>query len=247
MSTTISDISYQENNTKIKVVGYIRVSTDEQELSPLAQRESLEQWCEKRGYELAEVFEDFAKKGQWDIDKRPSLMAAINAVEVHQAKYLLAIKRDRFARDPILTAMIERMVNRKNGCKLATVNGVGNGDSPEDILMKRMVDAFAEYERHLISSRTSAVMQLLKRQKRYTGGPVLYGFSVSDGNLIENKTEQEVISKIFDYKKQGFGLKKTARLLNEYGYRSRTGNKFQAVQVRNILKRGEDVTQNEAV
>lgn len=229
----------------MKIIGYIRVSTDEQELSPVAQREALEKWCASKGYELVEVFEDFAKKGQWDIDKRPGLMSAINAVETHHAQYLLAIKRDRFARDPILTAMIERMVNRKGG-KLVTVNGVGNGDSPEDVLMKRMVDAFAEYERHLISSRTSAVMQLLKRQKRYTGGPVLYGFSVSDGNLVENESEQEVISKVRGYKKQGFGLKKTARLLNESGYRSRTGNVFQAVQIKNILERGNNV-QAEAI
>jgi len=35
--------------------------------------------------------------------------------------------------------------------RIEAADGVGNGDSPEALLMRRMVDAYAEFERRLVA------------------------------------------------------------------------------------------------
>lgn len=58
---------------------------------------------------------------------------------------LIVAKRDRLGRDPMVVAMIESAVKRK-GARIVSAAGEGtDSDSPTDILMRRMVDAFAEY------------------------------------------------------------------------------------------------------
>jgi len=53
-----------------KVIGYIRVSTDEQALGPEAQREALNAWCEAHGARLCAVFEDIGVSGAIPLEKR---------------------------------------------------------------------------------------------------------------------------------------------------------------------------------
>ena len=45
-------------------VGYVRVSTDTQDLGPKAQRTAIEKWCAAKGCTLAAVFEDLVFPGR---------------------------------------------------------------------------------------------------------------------------------------------------------------------------------------
>ena len=54
-----------------KVVGYIRVSTDEQQIGPEAQREALRRYCVSTGSVLVAVHEDLGLSGGLALDKRP--------------------------------------------------------------------------------------------------------------------------------------------------------------------------------
>src|SRR4051794_12815141 len=82
------------------VVGYIRVSTDEQAESGAglaAQRTAIEAECARRGWTLVETFEDAGASGK-SLDGRPQLAAALNAVETGQAATLVVAKLDRLSR-----------------------------------------------------------------------------------------------------------------------------------------------------
>ncbi len=220
-----------------KAIAYIRVSTEEQHLGPEAQRDAIEKWCEYNKAELVEIHEDRLSGGS-QIEDRPGLLAALDAVKTHGADVLIVAKRDRLARDVVLSAMIERLVNR-DGAKVVSSDGVGNGDGPESQLMKHIIDAFAQYERAIIRARTSAAMQTMRKKRQYTGGNVRYGFKKgNDGRLVEIDKEQKVIRMVVKYREIGTGLRRIANTLNAAGYRSRTGGCFQAVQVRNMLKTG---------
>lgn len=71
---------------------------------------------------------------------------------------LLVAKRDRLGRDPLIVALIEAAVSRK-GCRIVSAAEEGTAsDGPTDVLMRRMVDSFAEYERLVIKSRTRAAL-----------------------------------------------------------------------------------------
>lgn len=221
----------------MKAIAYIRVSTEEQHLGPEAQKAAIEKWCEYNKAELIEIHEDRLSGGS-QIEDRPGLLAALDAVKTHGADVLIVAKRDRLARDVVLSAMIERLVNR-DGAKVVSSDGVGNGDGPESQLMKHIIDAFAQYERAIIRARTSAAMQTMRRQRQYTGGNVRYGFKKGvDGRLVEIDKEQRVIRMVRKYREIGTGLRRIANTLNAAGYRSRTGGQFQAVQISNMLKAG---------
>jgi DNA invertase Pin-like site-specific DNA recombinase len=144
----------QHAATRARMVGYIRVSTEEQNLGPDAQRASLERWAMNRGLEIAGMFEDRGVSGATALDRRPGLLAAIESVRASGAKFLVAAKRDRFARDVILAAQLERLTAR-HGAQLISADGVGEGESPEAELMRRMVDAFASYAEPGIMRSTS--------------------------------------------------------------------------------------------
>ena len=120
-----------------KVVGYVRVSTDEQTLGPAAQRAALERWCAAHGAQLVATYSDDGVSGAAELDRRPGLVAALAALKTHGAGVLLVAKRDRLARDNYVSAIVHRLVERSG----ATVRSAdGDGDGPEAVLMRRIAD-----------------------------------------------------------------------------------------------------------
>src|SRR4051794_32111797 len=84
----------------LRVVGYIRVSTEEQASSGAgleAQRAAVVAEAKQRGWELAHVFEDAGLSGK-SLKGRPGLSAAIEAVERGGAQALVVAKLDRLSR-----------------------------------------------------------------------------------------------------------------------------------------------------
>ncbi len=82
-----------------KVVGYVRVSTDEQALGPEAQKTALEAWCKAHEAVLISVCEDIGISGAAPLEKRPGLNQALDTLTLEGAGVLLVAKRDRLARD----------------------------------------------------------------------------------------------------------------------------------------------------
>ena len=114
----------KETRSATSAVGYIRVSTEEQVLGPDAQRVALEQWAVARQVELLAVFEDRGVSGATPLDRRPGLLAALECMAKSRAGWLVAAKRDRFARDVIIAAQLERLVGRDGG-QLVSADGAG--------------------------------------------------------------------------------------------------------------------------
>jgi DNA invertase Pin-like site-specific DNA recombinase len=135
------------------------VSTEDQTLGPGAQRAALERWASAWNVELVGVFEDRGVSGATALDRRPGLLAALGCMAEHKAGLLVAAKRDRFARDIILAAQLERLVER-TGAKLMSTDGASDGDSPEATMLRRILDVFASFERDLIRGRTRAIFAL---------------------------------------------------------------------------------------
>jgi DNA invertase Pin-like site-specific DNA recombinase len=207
------------------VLGYIRVSTDDQTLSVDAQRARLTAWCIERGLTLAAVYEDIGVSGGAQLDKRPGLMAALDALEPGTA--LVAVKRDRLARDTMNAAMIERLALRA-GAKVLTCDGAGEGDSPEAMLMRTMIDAFAQYERLLIKARTKAALAVKREKGEKLGGRAPYGSQLAaDGiSLAPLAAEQAVIAVAKDLHRSGLSTRAIATRLAAQGLMSRMGTVF---------------------
>lgn len=199
----------------VKAVGYIRVSTEDQALGPEAQRAALVRWAEACGAEIVAFHEDRGVSGAAALDKRPGLLAALDAVKAHRAGVLLVAKRDRLARDVVLAAMVERMAERL-GARVTSADGTGDGDGPEALLMRRIVDAFGEYERAVIRARTRAALAA-KRAQGKRAGQVPFGFTLcADGvTLAEDSAEQAVIRQIRALRDEGLSIRAVVAAVNE--------------------------------
>ena len=197
-------------------VAYVRVSTDEQALGPDAQREAIERWAKANGVRIIATFEDLGVSGGAAIEDRPGLLGAVDALVEHRAGLLVAAKRDRLARDVMIAAMIERLAQR-NGARVASADGTGNGDGPEAMLMRSIIDAFGAYERALIRSRTKSALAVKRARGERTSRFAPFGFTFGpDGrSLVPVAAEQTIVARVRGMHEAGTSLSAIARVLNE--------------------------------
>lgn len=218
-----------------RAVGYVRVSTEDQNLGPDAQREALSRWCATSGAELVAVYEDLGVSGGAELEKRPGLLAALDALTAHGAGVLIVAKRDRLARDVVVSAMVERLAERA-GASVLAADGTGNGTTPEALLLRGIVDVFAQYERALIRARTKSALAV-KRGRGERIGEIPFGYELgADARLIENPTEQRALTVVRTLRSEGLTLQAIVDRLNRDGVPAR-GARWHATTVARLLKR----------
>src|SRR5215210_459490 len=84
--------------TPMQVLGYVRVSTEEQADSRAgleAQRDAIIRECRRRGWQLVDVLEDAGYSAK-DL-RRPGIRAALEALESGDARALVCAKLDRLS------------------------------------------------------------------------------------------------------------------------------------------------------
>jgi DNA invertase Pin-like site-specific DNA recombinase len=220
----------------MKYVIYLRVSTDQQVSSGLG-LEAQRQICLKLVPNDSQVLEfcDEGYSGALEMEKRPALLSALNILD--KGDVLLIAKRDRIGRDPIVNAMIERAVERKKA-RLVTASGdVRDDNDPSSILMRRMVDAFSEYERLIIGARTKVALAILKRDNKRTGYiPYGYRLCMDNVHLEKDDLEQKVLLYIATMRKDELSFRKIAKKLNSEGLYNRTGKPWNHVSITRVMK-----------
>jgi DNA invertase Pin-like site-specific DNA recombinase len=217
-------------------IGYVRCSTDEQTLSPAAQQNALARWCAAHGARLMAVHIDAGVSGGAPLEKRPALLAALEDVRRFKAEALIVAKRDRLARDTLVAAMVERIVERE-GARVLAADGTANGDGPEAAMMRGIIDVFASYERAMIKARTKAALGV-KRARGERIGQLPFGYRLAaDGvHLERDRDEQRVLAEMLRLREAGRSIRAIADQLNALERPAR-GNRWHATSVARILRR----------
>ena len=214
-------------------VAYLRVSTDGQTASGLgldAQRAAILGTASRLGLPVVAWHADEGISGGAALDARPGLLDALDALT--RGDVLLVAKRDRLGRDVLNVAMAERLAARK-GARIVSAAGEGtDGDSPADILMRQMIDAFSQFERALIATRTKVALQA-KRARGFRAGTVPFGYVAdADGRLSKSPAEQRVVSLVRELRATGYTLDAIASELNAQGFTTRRGTAWRHQYVR---------------
>lgn len=154
----------------MRVLGYVRVSTDEQTSSGAglqAQREALVAECTRRGWHLVGVIADEGYSAK-DM-RRPGVQEAIRVLEAGEANALVVSKLDRLSRSMVdFSALMARA--QKRGWALVALDCVDT-TSPSGEAMANMLAMFAQFERRLISQRTRDALAIKKAQGVRLGRP----------------------------------------------------------------------------
>ena len=155
----------------MQVLGYVRVSTEEQANSRAgleAQRAAIVRECKRRGWHLVEVIEDAGYSAK-DL-RRPGIKAALEVLERGDARALVVAKLDRLSRSMLdFTAVMARA--QKQGWALVALDCAVDTTTPAGEAMANVLAVFAQFERRLISQRTREALAIKKAQGVRLGRP----------------------------------------------------------------------------
>jgi DNA invertase Pin-like site-specific DNA recombinase len=102
-----------------------------------------------------------------------------------------------------------------------------------------MLAGFAEFERNVISERTSAALRHKKAHGEVYGRGV-YGFDAVDGKLVPNTQEQAVLKRIKALRAAAVSFHGIADTLNADGVPSKTGGQWHGFTVQKMLRSGSE-------
>lgn len=163
-----------EHVTTQSVVGYLRVSTDEQANSGLglkAQQSLIEAECQRRGWALIQTFEDAGASGK-SLAGRPALADALTDLREHRADALVVAKLDRLSRSLLdFAGLMEQ--SRREGWSLVILDLGVDTTTPSGEMIANVMATFAQFERRLIGQRTRDALAVKRRQGMQLGRPIV--------------------------------------------------------------------------
>lgn len=224
-------------NENIKVIGYIRVSTEEQAKEGFSldnQRKDLRDYCLYRGWNLIDVYADEGISGA-SVNERQGLNMAIRYIEEKDITYLLVWKLSRLSRKVSdVVNLVE--VLEKNSTYLISIKDNIDTSSPMGKPFLYIASIFAEMERENMIVQVKGGMTQKAREGKWNGGPIPLGYSLEDKELIVNDDEAEVIKIIFDMYLKGNGYLSIAKFLNSQGFKTRKNKLFGSKTIKVILQ-----------
>jgi DNA invertase Pin-like site-specific DNA recombinase len=156
----------------MRVLGYIRVSTEEQQRSGaglLAQRKAITEECRRRGWELVDTIEDAGYSAK-DL-KRPGVQAALEMLKRREADGLVVAKLDRLSRSMLdFTGIMAKA--QKQSWALVALDCAVDTTTPAGEAMANVLATFAQFERRLIGQRTREAMAEKRQQGIRFGRPL---------------------------------------------------------------------------
>jgi DNA invertase Pin-like site-specific DNA recombinase len=159
-------------HTNKQVIGYVRVSTEEQGRSGVglqAQRAAINDACTARGWQLLRIEED-RLSGAAEPEKRPGLQRALQAVESDEATGLVVAKLDRLTRSlPGFAKLVER--SRASGWEIVILDLNVDTTTPTGEAMASMLAVFAQWERRMIGQRIGEALAVKRQQGVRLGRP----------------------------------------------------------------------------
>jgi DNA invertase Pin-like site-specific DNA recombinase len=155
----------------MNVIGYVRVSTDDQGRTGYgldAQRGAITGECERRGWTLLRIESDVASGAS--TKRRPGLARALANCDSGEARALVAAKVDRVSRSVHdFAGLVERA--RAGRWNLVILDLGVDLSTPMGEAMASVASTFAQLERRLISARTREGLAIARKRGVKLGRP----------------------------------------------------------------------------
>jgi DNA invertase Pin-like site-specific DNA recombinase len=206
---------------RVNVLGYVRVSTDEQDAGLEVQRESVRAACSVRGW--VPVFVEDDGWSAKDLN-RPGMELALGLLADGSYDTLVVSKLDRLSRSLLdFVGLVER--SRREGWAIVALDLGVDTSTPAGEMMANVLASFAQYERRLIGERTRAALAVKKAQGVPIGRPRSVGV--------------ETVGLIRELRQKGLGFGAVAREMNRLGVpTSRGGREWWPSTVRAVCLNG---------
>ena len=219
---------------KIKAVGYTRYSSSNQsELSTVAQKRFITAYCVQHNIELIRFYVDeertgknFDREGIQELLKDAKNGADFSAVICH--------KLDRFSRNVADTSHYIEELEKNNIALISVSENLDN--TPSGIMLRNIMASFNEYYVRNLSLETKKGLREVALKCEFTGGIPPLGFDVLDKKLVINENEAKIVRTIFEMYSKGSGYNQVCKRLNSLGFKTKKGKAFGKNSIYSILR-----------
>lgn len=227
----------EEPPAKLNVIGYVRVSTEEQANSGLSlanQRLRIQAYAAASDIILTEIIEDAGKSAK--TLERPGMQRVLHYIAGQETDGVVILKLDRLTRSVRdLGALIEALDN--NGVALMSVQESINTATAAGRLVANLLGSVAQWECEVIGERTKSALAVKRMKGEKTGGTTPYGYTAYRKRLSEHPGEQANIAKMIELRATGMGYHAIAAALTGAGVFPRTGKTWHPQAIYRILAR----------
>jgi site-specific DNA recombinase len=224
--------------TAMKVLGYVRVSTDEQATAGVsleAQRAKLEAYAGLYDLELVEVIADAGVSAK-SFD-RPGLQRALSLLRKGKVQGLLVAKLDRLTRSMRdLGALVEGELVKGKWALLSVAEQLDTRTASGRLVLN-ILGSVATWEREIIAERTTEALSHKRSMGERTGLYAPYGYRVAvDGKVLEaDAAEQAMLATIREARERGLSQRAIVAELAQKGFTTRKGTALSLMQVQRIM------------
>jgi len=208
---------------------YCRKSTNEGLDSDFSSLDNQREACEafiasqrSEGWVLVkERFEDGGFSGG-NIE-RPALQRLLTEIQAGEIDCVVVYKIDRLSRSLLdFTRLLELF--EEKGVSFVSITQQLNTSTSTGRLMLNVLISFAQFEREIISERTSDKMCAARRKGKWMGGPPILGYDRDPASkrILVNATEAEMVREIFDLYLRYQSTLKVVAELNRRGWRTKS-------------------------
>jgi site-specific DNA recombinase len=222
---------------KIKVVIYVRVSTQEQAKEGYSigeQIDRLTKYCEAMGWEVLKVYTDPGFSGA--DTNRPGLQSMLKVVRRNKTDKVVVYKLDRLSRSQKDTLELIEDEFLSHGVDFVSMSENFDTSTPFGRAIVGILAVFAQLEREQIKERMAMGKEARAKEGKWNGGhrsPI--GYDYLNGELIINAFEALEVKEAFELTSQNVSSYRITELFNEKGYNTRYGE-WEAGSVRRMLR-----------
>lgn len=203
--------------TEKKVLGYCRVSSEEQAahgISIEAQHEMLKAWSTMTQAGPIQIYSDpgFSGKNM----NRPQLKQLLKECEAGCVSHVVVWKLDRLSRSLRDTLTVIEDLFLPHGITLVSVTEQIDTSTPSGRMMLNMLASFAQLEREQDSDRVVMAHKHLARDCKYLGGHIPLGYMVDDTKHYQLDPETwPTVRHAFEMYLAGEGYSAILKYMNE--------------------------------
>jgi site-specific DNA recombinase len=216
---------------------YIRISYDEQSTYSIdAQLKATEDYIRARGGQLVDTYIDDGRSAR--TDKRENFIRMRQDARKRKWDCLIVHKFDRFARNRTDSLAIKSLLRYDYNIKVFSVTEPSeDSDGPIGALIEGIMECVAEWYSRNLAEEVAKGRREKSTQGYHNCITPPFGYKKQGKLLVPEESEVEGVRLAFNYFVTGqYSYNDVARLLNEHGYKSKTGRVFTKDTVREILR-----------